>query len=133
MTARLRRLFGSDALSGRFMRYVLVGGSAAVMDLGGFLFLMGAGFGTPAAAAASFTLAAVWNFLLSSLVVFRLGSTWRRFILFVTFALVGLAANTGVTALAALWMPGALAKVAGIGVAFGVNFWMNNSLVFRRA
>ena len=132
MTARLRRLFGSDGLSGRFMRYLLAGGSAAVVDLGGFVLLRDAGFGTPAAAAASFALAAVWNFTLSSALVFRLGSTWRRFVLFMGFALVGLVVNTGVTTLAAAWLPGALAKVAGIGVAFGANFWMNNSLVFRR-
>ena len=37
------------------------------------------------------------------------------------FALLGLAVSTGVTTLAALWMPGALAEVAGIGGAFGVN------------
>ncbi len=132
MTARLRRLFGSDALSGRFARYLLAGGSAALVDLGGFVLLARAGIGIPAAAAASFAVAALWNFALSSTLVFRLGSTWRRFALFMGFALAGLVVNTGVTILAALWLPGALAKVAGIGVAFGANFWMNNSLVFRR-
>lgn len=132
MTAHLRRLFGSDALSGRFMRYLLVGGSAALVDLGGFVLLREGDFSTPAAAAVSFAFAAVYNFTLSSAVVFRLGSTWRRFMLFMAFALLGLVVNTGVTTLAAVWLPGTLAKIAGIGVAFGVNFWMNNSFVFQQ-
>lgn len=132
MTARLRRLFGSDALSGRFMRYLLVGGSAALVDLGGFVLLREADFNTPVAAAVSFIFAAVYNFTLSSAVVFRLDSTWQRFMLFMAFALLGLVVNTGVTTLAAIWLAGVLAKIAGIGVAFGVNFWMNNSLVFRQ-
>lgn len=132
MTARLRRLVGSDALSGRFMRYLLVGGSAALVDLGGFILLREADFSTPAAAAVSFVFAAGYNFTLSSAVVFRQNSTWRRFMLFMAFALLGLAVNTGVTSLAAVWLADVPAKIAGIGVAFGVNFWMNNSLVFRQ-
>ncbi|REA89658.1 hypothetical protein DV959_13900 [Staphylococcus pseudintermedius] len=47
------------------------------------------------------------------------------------FALVGLVVNAGVTTLAAHWMPAVFAKIVGLGVAFGVNFWMNNSVVFR--
>ena len=73
--------------------------------------------GRPVAAAASLALAAVWKFTLSSALVFRLDSTWRRFMLFMGFALAGLVVNTGVTTLAAVWLPGAMAKVAGIGVA----------------
>ncbi|WP_128255562.1 GtrA family protein [Falsirhodobacter deserti] len=133
MTARLRHLVGSDALSGRFARYLFVGGSAAIVDLGGFVLLIQAGYGTAAAAAASFAFAAVYNFTLSSSVVFRTGSTWRRFVMFMALALVGVSVNTGVTTLAATWLPEVLAKVAGIGMAFGLNFWMNNTIVFRRA
>lgn len=132
MTPRIRRLLGSDGLSGRFLRYLVIGGSAAVIDLGGFVLLMQTDLRTPVAAAASFAVAAVWNFTLSSVVVFRLGSTWRRFGLFMAFALVGLVLNTGATTLAAVWLPEVLAKITGIGLAFGANFWMNNSLVFRR-
>ena len=131
MTGRLRRLMGSMALSGRFARYLLVGGSAALVDFGAFVLLLNAGLAVAGAAAMSFALAAVYNFALSALVVFRVASTWRRFVLFATFALVGLAVNTGVTVAAAAWLPELLAKVVGIGAAFGANFWMNNAIVFR--
>lgn len=132
MTARLRRLFGSDALSGRFMRYLLVGGSAAFVDLGGFALLREADFDIPVAAAVSFVFAAVYNFTLSSAIVFQVDLTWRRFMMFLAFALLGLVVNTGVTSLVAVWLADMLAKITGIGVAFGMNFWMNNSLVFRQ-
>ena len=132
MTSRLRGLLGSDGLGGRFSRYLLVGGSAAVVDLGVFVLLSEAGLGVPAAAAASFSIAVAYNFTLSSVVVFRVGPTWHRLVLFMSFALVGLVVNTSVTVLAAGWMPGTLAKVAGIAVAFGANFWMNNAIVFRQ-
>lgn len=114
------------------MRYLLVGGSAALIDVGSFVLLRKADFSTPAAAAVSFAFAAGYNFTLSSAVVFRLDSTWRRFMLFMVFALLGLVVNTGVTSLAAVWLVDVLAKIAGIGMAFGVNFWINNSLVFRQ-
>lgn len=127
-----RRLVGSDGLSGRLSRYVVVGGSAAVVDLGGFVLLSSAGLDVGPAAATSFSVAALYNFTLSALVVFRVAPTWRRFALFAAFATIGLAVNTGVTVAAALWLPDALAKTAGIGVAFGVNFWLNHSVVFGR-
>lgn len=129
---RLRGIAASDRLSGRFSRYFIVGGSAAVVDLGGFVVLSAVGTGLAPAAAGSFALAVVYNFALSSWLVFRVPPTWRRFLLFATFALVGLVVNTGVTIVAASWLPTVLAKVVGIGVAFGVNFWINNSVVFHR-
>lgn len=129
---RFCRLFGSDGLTGRFSRYLLVGGSAAVIDLGGFVLLSDAGLDVAAAAAASFAVSAVYNFTFSSLAVFRVAPTWQRFALFMTFALVGLVVNTGITVLAAYWLPDVLAKVTGIGVAFSANFWLNNTVVFDR-
>lgn len=129
---RLWRLFGSDGLTGRFSRYLLVGGSAAVVDLGGFILLSDAGLSVAAAAAASFSVSAVYNFTLSSLVVFRVAPTWQRFVLFMAFALVGLVMNTGATVLAANLLPNVLAKVTGIGVAFGANFFLNHTVVFGR-
>lgn len=133
MRQRLARIFGSDGTTGRFFRYVLVGGAAAVIDLGGFVVLNGAGIPLAAAAAASFAIAAVFNFLLSSLIVFRTRPRWRQFLLFATFALIGLTVNTGTTLLAALWCPDVLAKVVGIGTAFLANFWMNHTIVFGAA
>lgn len=102
-----------------------------MVDLGGFILLREMNFSTLPSAAISFSFAAVYNFMLSSAVVFRTGSSWRRFIMFTTFALVGLAINAGVTILTSAWLPDIFAKVLGICMAFGINFWVNNFLVFR--
>ena len=133
MRQSLARIVGSDGTTGRFSRYVLVGGAAAVIDLGGFVILNGAGLPLAAAAAASFVIAAVFNFVLSSLIVFRTRPSWRQFLLFGTFALIGLGVNTGTTILVARWCPDVIAKVVGIGTAFLVNFWMNHTIVFAAA
>lgn len=132
MAGRLRRIAASDGLSGRFSRYLVVGGSAAVVDLGGFVLLRAIDIDVAPAAVASFVLSAIYNYALSALVVFRVPPTWRRFALFGAFASVGLLVNTGATVAAATHLPSTLAKVAGIGLAFGVNFWMNNAVVFHR-
>lgn len=131
MTAFFRRVRRSNALSGRFTRYLIVGGSAAIIDLGGFVLFLQGGFPTMAAAASGFAVAAVYNFALSSTVVFQVAPTWRRLFMFMAFAAVGLVVNTGVTSLAAIFTPDMIAKIIGILTTFGVNFWMNNSVVFR--
>lgn len=128
----LRGMAGADALSGRFARYFLVGGSAAIVDLGGFTAFSAAGLGVLPAAALSFGCAAVFNFILSANVVFRQRPTWRRAGLFAALALIGLAVNAGVTTFAAYYLPALLAKVIGIGATFMLNFGMNNAVVFRR-
>ncbi len=117
----------------RLLGYALTGGLAAVVDIGGFHLLAPRVSPVAAAAAASFAGAAVVNYLLSSRWVFR--SDWRsgrRAGLFLAFALLGLGINTGVTALAAAVLPlhATLAKVLGVGVAFGANYAMNTRWVF---
>jgi len=118
----------------RFFRYVLTGGTAACVDLGGFMVLIWMGMPLIAAAAASFILAAVVNFRLSARYVFRAKGDLRRFGLFFLFAILGLVINAGVT----VWcvqmagFPASIAKVFGIGVAFVFNFSVNAAIVFRR-
>ncbi len=122
----------AGGVRGRLARYILAGGGAAVIDLGGFLLLLRAGLAVAPAAALSFAIAAVVNFTLSALFVFRERPTWARFVAFMAAAVLGLAINTSVTVLAegaGLW--NALAKVTGIGVAFLFNFTVNHALVFR--
>lgn len=114
--------------------YALTAGVAAGVDIGGFHLLAPHLDPVPAAAATSFALAAVVNYLLSSRWVF--GSDWRdarRAGLFLAFALLGLTVNSGVTALAAALLPvhATLAKALGVGVAFGANYAMNARWVFR--
>jgi putative flippase GtrA len=115
-------------------RYFVTGGIAAVVDVTGFHLLAQHMPGVLAPAVASFLLAAVVNYTLTSAWVF--GSDWRslrRAAMFLAFATVGLAINAGVTWSVAtlLGVPPTLAKIVGIGVAFSANFLMNALIVFR--
>ncbi len=118
------------------VRYALAGGAAAVVDIGGFHTLSLAGLPVLPAAVLSFLLAACVNYLLSARWVF--GPEWRslrRAASFLFGACLGLTVNAGSTtalALVALWPPLA-AKVAGVGIAFGVNFAINALWVFGQA
>lgn len=125
---------GADT-RGKFGRYILTGGTAAVVDLAGFTLLLWAGMPLLAAAVVSFLAAAVVNFTLTSAFVFRMGGGMRRFGMFLLFAVLGLALNAGVTVLGVelVGLPPALAKLGGIGVAFGFNFLANALIVFRAA
>lgn len=114
--------------------YLLTGGSAAVVDIGLFHLMVASMVGVLLPAALSFMVAAVVNYALSSLWVYR--RHWRslrRALLFLLFALVGL----GINASATWWLAGhlpiepTLAKVGGVGIAFIVNFLMNTFIVFR--
>jgi putative flippase GtrA len=119
----------------KLLRYLVAGGLAAIVDLGGFLVLLSLGMGIVPAAALAFTLAAVVNFSISARYVFSAEATLTRFGAFLGFAVIGLSINTGVTAFSALalGLPPWLAKCSGIGIAFGFNFLVNASIVFRNA
>ena len=115
--------------------YTLVGGLAAGVDIGGFHWLAPRLEPLLLAAVLSFVLAAMVNYTLSSLWVYR--RPWRslrRAALFLAFACLGLAVNAGVTWwLASAWpVHATLAKVGGVASAFLINFWMNTRLVFAR-
>jgi putative flippase GtrA len=115
-------------------RYLAVVGTAAVLDLGGFLLLTRVGTPVPPAAALAFLAAAAFNYSASARWVFRQPPTARRFLLFLATGLVGLLVNTGVTASAhAAGLAPGLAKLAGIGVAFFVNAALNVTVVFAGA
>jgi putative flippase GtrA len=119
----------------RLGRYVFTGGAAAVTDLGAFALLHPAVLSIPAAATCAFTLAALLNYTLTSLFVFRHPLSLKRLGLFVLVSLAGLTVNVGVTVVGAmaLDLPAVAAKTAGIGSAFLVNFWLNSVIVFRAA
>lgn len=122
------------ALITGLLRYGLTGGTAAVVDLGGFLLLTSQDIAVAPAAVVSFVAAAVVNYMLTSRFVFASQASFRRFALFFAVALVGLAVNVGVTVFAAdvLNLAPGLAKLAGIGTAFLLNFALNAGIVFRR-
>jgi putative flippase GtrA len=125
-------------ISGRvarlFFGYVLTGGSAAVFDLGGFAVFHRLGAPIAIAASASFLIAALENFVLTSLYVYREPLALRRFGAFLLVATGGFLVNVGVTVATAsvTGAPPVIAKLCGIGTAFGVNFVLNTVLVFNR-
>lgn len=124
-----------DSLRQSAAPYIVIGGMAAVIDLGVFSWLGPHVHPTFVAAVASFATAAVFNYTMASIWVYR--KSWRslrRASSFLVFALLGVGVNASVTAALADWMmiPPTLAKVAGIGVAFCSNFVLNTIVVFRR-
>lgn len=118
----------------KLFRYVGTGGLAAVVDIGGFALLTRAGVAVPVAAATSFCVAAVVNYLLSSRLAFGRDASWRGFALFFAVALIGLCINVGVTVAGTdiVHLPPVIAKIAGVGIAFLVNFALNLTIVFGR-
>lgn len=115
-----------------FLGYLVSGGSAAVVDLGIFLLLVAQAIEVPIASMGSFSVAAVWNYLISSRFVFARPLAGRRFVLFVAVAVVGAAVNSMVTWLAVLQGAApAFAKILGIGTAFLLNYAANSLIVFR--
>ena len=117
-------------------RYFVVGGIAAVVDIGLFM-LFAQYFGMPylRVAAASFVIATLVNYWLSIRFVFVSGQRFRRryeMALVFAVSLVGLAFNAGI-----LWLcvehghfPLLLAKLTATGTVFFWNFLARRILVF---
>lgn len=115
-------------------RYALTAGTAAIVDAGGFALLHHAGLATLPAAIASFLVATVFNYALTARFVFHQRASARGYLVFLAAALLGATVNVGVTVAAErlLGLSAVLAKLTGIGAAFGVNFLLNLRFVFRR-
>lgn len=118
----------------KFLRYILTGGVAAIVDAGGFILLTKAAtLGIAPAGILSFCVAALVNYRLTGRFVFSQDATAHGFALFLFAALVGLSVNVSVmlasVALFDLWP--LAAKILGIGTAFLVNFCLNLRIVFR--
>lgn len=114
--------------------YVVVGGIAAVVDIGLFHLLAPHFQQLAVPAVLSFLVAAACNYSLSAVWVYqRNWRSWRRAGAFLVFNSVGLCINASATLLlaSALPIPPTLAKIGGVGVAFVVNFLMNTFIVFR--
>lgn len=121
-------------LASQALGYLMVGGLAAVVDIGLFHLLSQRLHGLLLPAIASFVVAAVVNYSLSSLWVYR--RQWRslrRATLFFMLACVGLCINAGATWWLGSTLPIAptLAKIGGVATAFVANFLMNTFIVFR--
>ena len=118
----------------KFGGYIVTGGIAAVVDVTGFRLLFAVGLPLVASAIVSWLIAAVVNYNLTSRFVFKYTPNHRHGVIFLLAAALGLSVNAGVTGFCAesLGVVPVLAKIIGIGAAFGFNFLMNAFLVFRR-
>ncbi len=121
------------SLHHKLARYFLTAGAAAIVDVGGFAILCSLRLPIAASALASFCLATIVNYLLTSRFVFNRIATIRGFGVFFIAAVGGLTVNVSVTLIGNMYLGVApvLAKVIGVGTAFFVNFWLNLRVVFR--
>ena len=117
----------------KLIGYFFTAGTAAIVDVGGFAILCAIRVPISASAVASFCLATVVNYLLTSRWVFKHPATMRGFGVFFVAAVGGLTVNVSVTLIGSLYLGIApvLAKICGVGTAFLVNFWLNLRIVFR--
>jgi putative flippase GtrA len=115
-----------------FARYLVTGGTAALVDLAIFLLLVPVLGSVAVAATISTAIAIVVNYTLSRRFTFRVEGSRGRAGLFVLGACVGLVINaTTTTQIAALDVaPAAFAKLCGTGLAFVFNFLFNHFVVF---
>lgn len=124
----------SPEIRSTFVRYLVTGGLAAVIDVSVFSYFNSLQFGVLPAATIGFLVACLFNYISTSIFVFA--ADWRsatRAFSFLAAALVGLSINVSITFfLAAYGLWPVLAKVVGIGIAFIANFSMNSLIVFRR-
>jgi len=123
----------SPVISTKLFRYVLTGGTAAIVDVGGFALLGFTPLPLAVSSVLSFCAAALVNYLLSSRFVFQRPASLRGFGWFFVAAIGGMLINISVTLVGSLYLgiPPVLAKILGCGIAFILNFWINLYLVFR--
>jgi putative flippase GtrA len=125
-------------VSMKFVRYFVVGGIAAVVDIGGFLWLAG-----PlhmywfAAACVSFTLATLVNYVLSVRFVFDSGVRFRKhqeISLVFLISLIGLACNQIVLGVMIMQIGTSrpIAKLVATGAVFFWNYGARKHFVFSR-
>ncbi len=115
------------------LQYLVTGGTAAVVDIQGFALLCSAGVPVPAAAACSFAVATIVNFVLTSRWIFHATPTRRRYLAFLAGACIALILNVALTTVGAIYLglPSVIAKAAAIAATFLLNFWINLRVVFR--
>lgn len=118
-------------IAGKAARYLLTGGTAAVVDLAAFALLLRTGLPVAAAATLSFLVASVVNYWLSSRHVFGAPRNFSGYLRFLAAAVLGLGINVGLTTWLSATLPPLLAKLIAIAVAFLFNFTINLLVVFR--
>lgn len=117
----------------QFVCYLMVGGSAFLVELVSFVLLLQAGLATIPASIASFLAATAANYRLSNAIAFRSGGIGRgrEALRFAFVALVGLGLNTGfVWLLLALGEPPLVAKITAVAPVLAWNFLGRRLFVF---
>jgi putative flippase GtrA len=114
-------------------RYVFSGGTAAVVDIGGFRLLTWLGVPVVVAAACSFAAAVLVNYALTSRWVFGAAINGRRFSAFVAGACVGVLVNVAITSagIFLFHIPHIIAKTIAVSLTMILNVWINSRFVFR--
>jgi putative flippase GtrA len=117
----------------QFACYLVVGGSAFLVELVTFLLLLSGGVAPIPASVASFVVASAANYALSNLLAFARGDVSRgqEMLRFAVVALVGLGLNTAVVwILLALGAPAVFAKVSAVAPVLMWNFLGRRLFVF---
>ena len=116
----------------RLLRYAVTGGSAAIIDVGGFALLAAQRMPVIPAATCSFLAATVVNFLLSSRWVFHKRATVKRYGSFLSGSLFSLLLNVTTTSICDVYfkVPRGVSKIVAVGVTFLFSYWINARLVF---
>jgi HAD superfamily hydrolase (TIGR01549 family) len=122
-------------LKGIAFGYTLVGALAAAVDILAFRALIPYLQSIFIASACSFLISSAFQYWVFSVAVYR--KTWRspqRAGMFTIATGIGLLANASATTMLAAYLPitPTLAKIGGIGLAFGLNFLLNTYIVFRK-
>lgn len=108
----------------QFACYLVVGGSAFLVELATFLLLLEAGMAVIAASVASFVVASGANYVLSNVIAFQSGgiSRGQEALRFAFVALVGLGLNTGFVWLLLALGPPRSGEDLGRGARPGLEF-----------
>lgn len=117
------------------IKYLLIGGSAAAIDLGLFLVMHHVvEFGPIASHAVSVPTSVVWSFLLNAFFNFRTTDRlFARFLSFAGVAVVGFLAGAAVIELVhgMAGLNADLAKLASLPIVFAVQYLLNSRISFR--
>jgi putative flippase GtrA len=123
----------------KVVRYFFVGGAAAVVDLSlFFIFAWLLGFNYLLVGVGAFTVAAIFNYLLSIRYVFVSGARFcgrKEFAWVYLVSICGLLLNQIILyiSVAVLHQDMMLAKIAAIGLVFGWNYLARKHFVFKTA
>jgi len=118
----------------QFLLYLFIGGTAAIVNLGCFLGMIGAGLSTNLAAPAAFFIAAAVNYLLCVLLLFRRNAYWNSLaepLMFFMVVAVTCVVDLGSTTLfLGVGLSPAISKATASIIGLALNFLGRRFIVF---